>query len=243
MTKLHQTIAVEKGVKTRALRFLTDAYKEFQKEALFKGESKVYEKKDEDGEDFPPERQLVQRKVLDMLMEISEQSAEYFDVVATKDEANCRAKADVVVDGVTLLRDIPATHLLFLEKQLVDLNTAIDSVPVLDPAYTWQRDEATGMYRSEPVRTTKMKKVHEAIVLYPHSEQHPAQTQMVQVDKTIGTWITVKQSGAITADRKKELQTRARKLLKAVKYAREEANSVETTSQQVGQKIFDYLLA
>jgi ABC-type sulfate transport system substrate-binding protein len=99
------------------------------------------------------------------------------------------------------------------------------------------------MYRSAPTQTTKTRKVHKPITLYPATEQHPAQTQLIQVDETIGTWDTVHFSGAVTAGRKKVLQERVRALLKAVKFAREEANTVETSNHDVGRKLFAYLLA
>lgn len=241
--KLHQIIAVEKGIKTRVTRFVTDQYKALQRAALFEGFSKTYAKKDEDGEDFPPEKHLVQMRVEDTLQEVAEQLTEYVDTVYLKDTANCHAKADVVVDGNVLLTQVPATHLLFLEKQLTDINTVIDNLPVLDPAFDWNKDDATGLYKSAPVDTTKKAKVYEPIVLYQATTEHPAQTQMVQVDRIVGTWTTVKQSGTVAADRKKELQRKARKLLKAVKFAREQANSVEVTDDQsVGDAIFGYLL-
>lgn len=241
-TKLHQIIAVEKGVKGRVYAHVTGAYKELQKPSLFEGLAKTYEKKDADGEDFPDERQLVQRNAAEMLREIAEQSTEYFDIVAAKDQANCLAKADVVVDGVVLLQQIPATHLLFLEKQLVDMQTAIDALPILDPAYNWTEDPTSGNFKSEVVKTTKMKKVQKPLVLYPATPEHPAQTQMVVEDVQIGTWNTTKYSGAITVMKKKDLQHRVRELIKAVKYAREEANTVEVPKTQVGKALFAYLL-
>ena len=241
-TRLHQIIAVEKGIKSRVYAAVTEAYKEMQKSALFEGLAKVYEKNDADGEDFPDERQLVQRNATEMLKEIGEQSTEYFDIVAAKDQANCIAKADVIINGTTLLTGIPVTHLLFLEKQLTDMQTAISSLPVLDPAYSWAHDPTSGNYKSEVVKTTKMKKVARALVLYPATPEHPAQTQLVSEDVQIGTWNTTKYSGAITVQRKKELQKRVRELLKAVKMAREEANEAEVPKALVGKAVFEYLL-
>jgi hypothetical protein len=241
-TKLHQIIAVEKGVKQRVEKNITTLYQEMQKPSLFEGMAKQYDKRDADGEDFPDERQLVQRNAAEMLAEISAQCTELWDIVAQKDQANCLAKADVVVNGEVLLHDVPATHLLFLEKQLVDMQTAIGALPVLDPAYSWAEDKASGNFKSEVVKTTKMKKVQKPLVLYPATEQHPAQTQLVTEDVQIGTWNTVKYSGAVTMQRKKELQGRIRELIKAVKFAREEANSVEVPKAQVGAALFGYLL-
>ena len=57
----------------------------------------------------------------------------------------------------------------------------------------------------------------------------------------VGHWRTVKFSGALPATRVTELTERVRKLQEAVKYAREEANSVEVEEQKVGESIFNYL--
>lgn len=44
-----------------------------------------------------------------------------FDVTATKDWANCEARADVTVDGWVLVSAVPVSCLLFLEKRLTDI--------------------------------------------------------------------------------------------------------------------------
>ena len=53
----------------------------------------------------------------------------------------------------------------------------------------------------------------------------------------------MKFSGALPAKRVHELTDRVEKLQAAVKYAREEANSAETTDQEVGDAVFGYLFA
>ena len=50
MPKLNQIIAVEKGVKARTQRTVTDTYHACQKPALFNGFDKTYQPKDEEGE-------------------------------------------------------------------------------------------------------------------------------------------------------------------------------------------------
>jgi len=241
--KLHQIIAVEKGVKSRVMKNVTAAYHALQKaHTLFSGMTKTYQKKEDEGVDLPPKRQLVQASAEELLANVAEQMTELIDTVARKDAANCQAKADVVVDGQPLLKDVPATHLLFLEKLLKDLETTVNEMPVLDPAHNWQKDEATGLFKSDPVKTTQMQKVQEGIVLYDATEHHPAQTQLITKDVIVGTWTQVLQSGAVTADRKKDLQKRVQKLIKAVKYAREEANEVEAAPKDHGEAIFGYLL-
>src|SRR5581483_3139676 len=130
--KLNQVIAIEKGTKSRSLQELTEAHHALQKPALLSGISRTYRPKDEEGEQLPPESTKVQLKAEEVIRRTTESLTKLFDVTATKDWTNARARADVVVDGVTLLSAVPVTYLLFIEKQLVDLHTFIKKLPILD---------------------------------------------------------------------------------------------------------------
>ncbi len=140
MAKLNQIIAVEKGIKSRSFQELTEAHQALQKPALLAGISRTYRPKDEEGEQLPPESTRVQIKADDIIRQTTESLTKLFDATAAKDWTNCNAKADVVVDGQTLLAQVPATYLLFLEKQLVDLHTFVKKLPVLDASETWNFD-------------------------------------------------------------------------------------------------------
>ncbi len=242
-TKLNQIIAVEKGVKSRSLQELTEAHHALQKPALLSGISRTYRPKDEEGEQLPPESTKVQIKAEDIIRDTTEVLTKLFDVVATKDWANCKAKADVVVDGKTLLSDVPATYLLFLEKQLVDLHTFVKKLPVLDAAETWSFDQSADCWATEPVQTLKTKKIPRNHVKAEATEKHPAQVEVYYEDVAIGSWRTVRFSGALAAKRVNELLTRVEKLQEAVKFAREEANNMEVEDVKTGEKIFQYLFA
>lgn len=239
--KLNQVIAVEKGIKGKAQAEVDVLYKAVQKPALFEGATKVYKKKADDDEDVPGTRQIVQYKAQNVLREIAERWRGLFDVTAQKDYANCTAKANVVVDGVTVLEQAPVTYLLFLEKQLTDLYTIVSKFPVLDPAEQWQWDAATSVFVTEPVLTTRTKKVNKAIVLYQATDKHPAQTQLVVEDVSVGTWETRRFSGALPQDDRRKLLDKIERLQHAVKAAREAANTVEAPQQEVGNKIFGWI--
>lgn len=241
MSKLNQVIAVEKGVKNRVNATVTTLYKAVQKPVLFDGFVKNWEKSEDDGEDRPAEKKRVQLKVQDILEAVSESLSELFDVTAQKDFANCNAKADVVVGGKVLLTQVPATYLLFLEKQLNDVKSIVISLPTLSPDEDWHEDKALGLFKTESVLTRSTAKVEQPIVLAPATKEHPAQTQLITRDVLVGHWNTVKQSGAAVDERKKTLLRRVELLMKAVKYAREEANEVSAPKQNVGDVIFDYL--
>nr|WP_233508231.1 hypothetical protein [Spongiactinospora gelatinilytica] len=115
MTKLNQILAVEKGVKSDVQRKVTDAYQQIQKAPLLSGISRTYQPIDDEGEQLPPEATRVQVQAETVLKGVGEVLTRLFDVTATKDWANCAAKADVMVDGSVLLADVPVTYLLFLE--------------------------------------------------------------------------------------------------------------------------------
>lgn len=241
--KLHQIIAIEKGIKNRVYSFASEVYKTFQKPSLFEGMHRAFTKKDEDGEDFPSESSRVQRSAKTLLNELADQMVELFDVTATKDWANCQAKTDLYVGDQLIAKGVPATYLLFLDKQLKDIRAEIVKLPELDPAVDWTLDQTSDLFKSSPAVTTRTKKVQRPIVLYGATDKHPAQTQLITDDVVIGSWTAVRQSGAIPGPRKKELLDRVEKLIQAVKFAREDANESDAPHVEVGRQIFNFLLS
>ncbi len=243
MAKLNQIIAIEKGIKGQSLRDLTDAHQLLQKPATLSGIARTYRPKDEEGEQLPPESTKVQTKSEEVIRKTVEILTKLFDVTATKDWANTQARADVVLDGKVLLAQVPATYLLFLEKQLVDLHTFVRKLPVLDASEAWTFDTSADCWATEPVQTTKTKKIPRNHVKAEATEHHPAQVEVYYEDVIVGYWRTVKFSGALPASRVNELVEWVEKLQQAVKFAREEANNLEVQDQKMGEKVFQYLFS
>ena len=241
MPKLNQILAIEKGVKTRVYAEITELHHATQKPALMNGFYKSYQPKGEDGETYPPESQKVQYSFAEAIERVSKALTELFDITASKDWANCLTKADVIVDGTTLLSQVPATYLLFLEKQLSDLHTFFTKMTELDPGADWILDPSSDLHKTEPSQTQRTRKEQRPIVLYDATEHHPAQTQLITEDVVVGQWTTVKMSGAIPAPKKKAILARIEKLSNAVKFAREQANSAEAEKKNLGKDVFDYL--
>jgi hypothetical protein len=241
MPRLNQIVAVEKGVKSRSFQELTEAHHALQKPALLSGIARTYRPKDEEGEQLPPESTRVQMKAEEIIRQTAEILTKLFDVTATKDWANCKAKADVVVDGKVLLPQVPITYLLFLEKQLVDLHTFIKKLPVLDASETWVFDSSADCWATEPVQTIRTKKIPRNHVKAEATEKHPAQVEVYYEDVTVGYWRTVKFSGALPAQQINTLVDRVERLQQAVKFAREEANNLEVEEVKVGEVVFQYL--
>jgi hypothetical protein len=242
-TRLNQIIAVEKGVKTRAHQDLTEAHHALQKPALLAGIARTYRPRDEEGEQLPAESTRVQVKSEDVIRRTAEVLTDLFDVTATKDWTNCKARADVVVEGKTVLAQVPVSYLLFLEKQLTDRHTFVKKLPVLDAAETWSFDASADCWATEPVQTAKTKKIPRNHVKSEATEKHPAQVEVYHEDVVVGYWKTVKFSGALPQKRVNELLDRVEKLQQAVKFAREEANNATADEQKLGRAVLSYLFA
>jgi hypothetical protein len=183
----------------------------------------------------------VQLKVRDAICGVVGALTELFDVVATQDQANCVARANVVVENQTLLKDVPVTTLLFLEKQLVDLHTFVEKLPTLDPGEAWEYSPDVDHYASEPYQTSKTKKVLKNHVKADATKEHPAQVETYTEDVIVGYWTTIKFSGAIPARERNEMLERVRKLQEAVKCAREEANGRDVELKKLGGPVLQYV--
>jgi hypothetical protein len=245
MTLLNQIVAVETGIKSKTTRVVTDLHRLSQNETLLNGRIKTYRPKDEDGDRYPPDNQPVQLRHSDVLVTLAAELTKLFDVVLTKDVGNAGATASVSVPGrpTPLLADVPVTYLLFLEKQLTDLRTFVDKLPALDPSVVWHQDPALVDWRSQPVDTVRTKKVPRNWVKAEATVNHPAQVEVYHEDVVVGYWSTTRLSGALPALVKGGIISRVDDLLTAVKYAREQANSLPVADMHVGKTVFDWLLS
>jgi len=246
MAKLTQILAIEKDVKSRNERELTDIYKKIQKEELFSGRVVSYTPHDENGDKEPNKEQQVQARAAEVVEGIIKSRTRLYDIVAIKDRTNVTTKADVVVEKpsgekVTIFEGMPVSFLLYMEKQLVDLETVVSKIPVLPTDKVWTWDPNQNMYVTLPVLTYKTAKIPQNHVKHVATDHHPAQVEMYYVDKQVGTYTTLHQSGAMPAQRKAQILERIAKLKDAVKFAREEANNVTAVDVSVGKRLFDYL--
>lgn len=241
MPRLNQLIAVSQTKKQRAKSLKTQAYHLFQKPELFNGHEKTYAPLNEEGERLPPQPKKVQQTVDSLIESVRGAVEEMLDVVSSQDVGNSVATADVVVDDQLVAQNVPVTTLLFLEKELTDLQAFVDAVPTLDTSEQWDKDNNLGLYVAKPSKTVRTNKEKRPIVLYDATPNHPAQTQLVDVDVSVGTWTTTRLSGALSVPDKENLVKRVRKLKEAVVQAREEANSKEVDNVTLGNKVLKYI--
>lgn len=242
---LNQIVAIEKTVKQRTYSAVDALYKAVQKPEAFTGYSKTYQPKNDADDVLPPESKVCERIARDVLAEIAKQQTELFDVVATKDRGNTVARADVVIDdegdGIVLLTGVPATTLLFFEKQLTDMRTIYGAIPTLDASEDWTYDVNSRLHRAEVVQTTRTRKVEIPLLIVPATVEHPAQAKTITEDRVVGLWSKRSLSGLLPRPEKEALLSRIDALIKAVKQARERANGQEIETIHVGSVLFGYL--
>ena len=235
-------IAAEKGVVKRAHEKKSDLYKFVQKIALYFGLTKNYTPDTDDGEQLPSESSVAQRNLRADLKEFMLTSKSLMDLQLTKDTANQSAVADLIVDGQLWVKDVPVTSLLSWEKAIVDMISFLKAMPTLPRSQVWTKDEASGQYITEAVRTSRTKKQQKPIVLYDATDKHPAQTQIITEDVKVGTWTKQDYSTAMPEAEKEMRIEKASRLLDDVKRARERANDRVIEQREVPAVMLDYLL-
>lgn len=248
-TVLHELLAVEQGLAETANRVQGGTTKTLEtKRSLFEGMTKAHEVFDEDAQHLKQATEIkeVQDTVDGQLDFLNVEIARYWDVILQKEEANQRAKADIVVDGQVLATDVPSIVLLSLEKKLASLVATYNAIPTLDASKAWEVDpnyDKHGVFRTKhDTERQHTRVVKDWIEVSPATKEHKA--QIVQDEKTevIGKYIISEFSGAISSLDKAERIQRLMKLSRAVKSARQRANNtVVNTDLKFGKPLLDYI--
>ena len=182
--------------------------------------------------------------VMKKLAYVRGHTTRYFNAFAAKERTNQEAKADIVVDGNTLLADVPATALLGLEKKLAALRDLYGRIPTLDPGIKWQIDPAAeeGVYvcAEDEIRFKTEKTIHSK-VLYDATKEHPAQIEKWAQDTPIGRIVITRRCSMLSPADKSKYLGRIDTLIRAVKKARQRANKAEVVKLDVASAIFEFI--
>jgi len=246
-TKLHEILAVEGDLEARAKDAMHDAKTKFSTPAFFHGFKRELEMFDgDDGTHYPPETQQVTYVVDEILKSVSDHSSRYFDVMLAKESTNQMAKADLIVNGETISKDLPATFLLGMESRLKVLKNALDTIPTLPPGrdYVLDEDVADNIFKTrDPERTFKTANRIKHKVLYDATKEHPAQIEKWSEQENVGAYTKVEWFSSMSPNGKRKLIQRLNDMIMGCKKARQKANSVEVTRKEVGRDIFGYLFS
>lgn len=239
--KLHQLIVSGKEVSGVYSKIVQETSKKFKEGQIFTGYSKVYTPLNSEGQPLDPETKELVTTVPKRLEYTDEAATALFDYEASRDSTNCVAKADLVVDGVLLAKDLPATYLLSLENKLREVRNAYDEAPTLDLSKKWEKTESSPDIFATKAKQYRTKKETKGVVLSPSTDKHAAQVKEVTEDVTVGHFDIVTVSGAIHPGTKSELLRKIDRLIVAVKQARMKANEAEVIDVKVGVSIFKYI--
>lgn len=211
---------------------------------IFVGFVKTYAPKVEGGDPLPDERKELITTVPDRLRWTLKFLAPLLDFEYTRDKANASASADLVVNGVTLAKAVPATTLLGIEKRLRELRDVFEAAPTIDLAQNWKGiADQPERFQYGPTQTYRTAKKTQAVVMSPATDKHPAQVKDVVEDVTIGTFTTTHYCAGLQPGEKARLMERLDSLLEATKAARMQANEATVTPSAIGKTVTDWLLA
>ena len=245
MAKLHELLAVEGDLEGTFKSILNETETSFSKKAqLFFGFHKRCVMFDDDVEPPPAESMEMTTTVGQKMEYTADHIIRYFDALLQKECTNQEAVADLIVDGNTIAEKVPATFLLGLEKRLKLVRNVMASMPVLPNGIKWTEDpnRGEGVYLSEtPEENFKTAKTFRFKVLYEATETHPAQIEKWEEQVNVGKYSKTTWAGMLTTARKSAILGRMDKLIRAVKRARQKANTTKVVERQIGQALFDYL--
>lgn len=252
MGKLHELLAVEKTVNDQAAKMMQDAEDKFRKSSqYFEGSDKQLAMLVESDAKAAIEAAGGERKeLITTVHETLEYALEYLgkseDVRYQINESNRHAVADVEINGVVLLKDMPINQLVGLESRLTRLRATFAAVPTVNAAVKWEVADLGlkgAVKTAEPVITTKTEKKLVPVTIAPATDKHPAQVEKTYPEEVVGKYTTVKFSGGATSQQKADLLDNIDALIAAVKQARTRANNVEATNKKISSALIPYLLS
>lgn len=249
MAKLHELLAVNSNLAGQATKVRTELAATFKnKRHLFEEKKIVFLADEENSVPVVEAQSDIQTTVAKELKWISEHLAKSLNTAYAIDVANLTAKADVIVEGEEspLLKEVPATTLLQLEKRIAEWKELISAIPTLDPAkgFTADTDRGPGYYQAREVVKTRTKKKNVVLELAPATDKHPRQAQVFAEDFPIGKIQEQEWSSLLTPAAKSDLIERVEKIYRAVTTARAKANeqSVDTKALKIGETLLEYIL-
>jgi hypothetical protein len=246
-TKLHEILAVEADREAASTAIYDETIQTFTKRAdHFQGKHTIY-KPFAAGE--PDSDEAVQELVTTVPAKLSHAfgvMAKSLDILATKDATNQVAKGQIMLNGIPIGPELPATTLLALESKLKRYIELLLAIPTLPPARKWELDPSKGEHiylDAAPESRGRTKKVPMHKELSPATKEHPAQIEKWMEEIQIGRYVETRWSGMITPADKSALISKAQDLMAAIKQARQRANATEIVPVSIGEAIFAAILA
>lgn len=254
MTKLHEVLAVEADLEGKYKRVCDEAKKTFKdRPAHFIGSIRELQMFSDDGIDYPTEQQEMATTVVDKLAYIKGDITSYINALCQKESTNQKAVAKILIDGEAITGDLPATFLLGMESRLKYIRSVYEEIPTLPVNVHWDKDDASGenIYKTRfPEEKLKTSRTFKSKVLVPaqfpkdgeRGDSLPAQIEKWEEVENVGKFVKTIWSGMLPSSQKAKMLGRIDILIKAVKQARQRANTTEVQRcGGLGQTFMDYI--
>lgn len=251
MGKLHEHLAIQDTTQTASKKLLSETNNKFSKVSqYFLGYDKRLKMLTESAENTEIELSGSDAKALPTTVR---KTLEYvFDTWAKAENVafqinvtNQRANASLIFRENVLFENVPVDELLRLENVLTVLRNMLDGIPTLDPSRRWVHNSSldNDVWVSEvPDVTTKTEKIVTPVVLYPATDNHPAQVEKISTDKVVGTFTTMHYSGSATTVQKAAAISMVDELIEAAKTARMRANMEEIIPVSLGKELASLIM-
>jgi hypothetical protein len=240
---LYQHLSAEAELRAAYERACSTADALFTRDTgRFEGFKRTYEPFKEDDPGLPPESKEVATTVPAVLRKLRDAAVAISNYEVVRDEANCRATADVVAGGETLGKNLPSQSLMTLSRRLKEIRAIYAKALTLDHSIDWEKSTKKEVFKHGPTFTIRTAKTTVPIIMHEGNEHHPPQVHPEKTDEPQGKRVTVTTSGAIPEDFKEELLKAWDTCIIAVKNAHQRANRVEVTDvDKAMDNIFNFV--
>jgi hypothetical protein len=251
--ELHEVLAVQGDLEANAKRVLKEGIDTFvNREAHFSGHERslrMFQEKDQHLEAAHAEHQELTTTVGAKLKYVQGPIGKHWDCIAQKERTNQEARADVIVDGKVIAKDVAVGALIAYERELKEYRTLVDSIKTLAPGKKWELDDtltaadgSKGVYR-DAFLDKKLKTVQTIAhkILVPANEQHPAQIEKWKENEPVGEFTQQTLSGKITPAEKSKKLAKVSALIAGVKKARMRANKTPVVKVAVSKAFFGFI--
>lgn len=250
MGKLHELLAVARDKQSQSKILLADTASKFGKVAsFFSGHIKTLAMLSDTPENRAKEQAEQETKtvvttVKSTLSYALELWGKSEDVLFQINKSNQTALANLEFRGKVVRENVPVDELMGLAVRLEELRKVFLVMPSLDAGTVWHKDtnDLPDIWRSEPIITIKTEKSIDAKVLYPHSDNHPAQIREYSRDEVVGSFTLTRFSGAVTTMQKANSISNIEELIQEVKKAQMRANCVEASRDTIGGEIIRIIM-
>lgn len=249
MAKLHEVLAVEADLEGKYKKVCEETTKTFKdRPTHFLGSVRTQEMFKDDGISYPPEYLDMGTTVNKKLLYTWKSISPYFKALLQKEKTNQEAKADLVVNGVVLMENLPATFLLGMETRLKHVRNVYDHIPTLPIGIEWKHDPTRGKdvyITANPDEKLKTERQFKSQILVQPTDHHPAQIEKWEEQVAIGRFVKHTWSGMLSsADKSRNLEN-IDILIRAFKQARQRANAQEIVKadKDIGEILFNFIVS